>query len=85
MSSVRTARDRAVESLEERELFILYRRRMGVTQTRLAEETGIRQPRISWWEQGRMEFSPEKVQRLWEAVESAATGAREESGVAGAA
>lgn len=84
--SLLSARDRAIESLEERELFILYRRRMGVTQTALAVETGIRQPRISWWEQGRMEFSAEKVQRLWEAVEVlAATGAREESGVAGAA
>lgn len=84
--SRRSARDRAVESLEERELFILYRRRMGVTQTALAAETGIRQPRISWWEQGRMEFSAEKVERLWEAVEVLATaGAPEESGVAGAA
>jgi transcriptional regulator with XRE-family HTH domain len=72
--------------LEERELFILYRRRAGVTQTALAEQTGIRQPRISWWESGRLDFSREKVDRLWEAVEVlATTGAREESGVAGAA
>jgi hypothetical protein len=68
-SGVGGARERALGSLEDREIFMIYRRRAGVTQMAIAKESGIRQPLISWWEQGKVELSDEAVEKLWIAVE----------------
>jgi len=68
-----TARERAIGSLEDREVFIIYRRRAGITQLDLAERAGVRQPLISWWEKGRIELSEDAVEALWDAAEALAS------------
>jgi predicted transcriptional regulator len=64
-----SARERALGSLEERELFILLRRRAGVTQREVARQSGVRQPLVSVWEKGSTEISRERVDALWSALE----------------
>jgi predicted transcriptional regulator len=70
LSLTSSARDRAIENLEERELFTLLRRRAGVTQRDVAAEAGIRQPLVSVWEKGSTEISRERVDALWTALET---------------
>jgi transcriptional regulator with XRE-family HTH domain len=65
-----------VGELEEREVFTLLRRRRGVTQADLERECGLRQSRISGWENGRVDLPREKVTELWEVL-GANAGERE--------
>jgi len=63
---------RLVPRLTEQERFMVLRRRAGVTQPELAARTGIKQSRISAWERECAALDPERVQALWEAMNSAA-------------
>lgn len=68
-------RVRALGRLEEREAFILWRRRHGITQGEAARSAGIIQPMVSGWEKGSYELPREKVDALWAAVDALAAGA----------
>lgn len=70
------ARERALGTLEERELFTLYRRRNGIRQTWVAAYVGISQPTLSSYEQGHRRFSASRIEELWAAVESLAASGK---------
>lgn len=70
MSLSSSARDRAVDSLEERELFTLYRRRHRLRQEDVGERAGISQSYVSSWECGSFDLGAERIDALWTAAES---------------
>jgi ribosome-binding protein aMBF1 (putative translation factor) len=63
-------RSRELRGLEERELFMLIRRRAGITQVQIAERAGIAQTVVSRWESGRWPASEEWVGGLWDALDA---------------
>lgn len=60
------------ESLEERELFMLTRKRRGVTQQAIADRIGVSQAVVSYIETGRWEATHERWCQMWTALEVAA-------------
>lgn len=72
-----TARERAIGSLEERELFTLYRRRHRLTQEAVGRVAGVRQGQVSWWELGKIELEDSVVESLWTAAEELVAHGRE--------
>lgn len=57
-----------VEDLSAQERFMIARRRADVTQAKLARLTGISQSRISKWEIGKANLTPEQVKVMWEVL-----------------
>ena len=72
----------AINTLEEREVFTLFRRRHGLRQEEVAARVGMEQPQVSLWERGATRLDEDVVGSLWDAAFELAGGGMGDSGAA---
>jgi len=56
--------------VEERESFLLHRRRLGFTQSDVASRSGVGRIKIVNWENGSALLKPDQIESLWAALEA---------------